>query len=137
MFPLPLEEVGYNSEADGSILHFALIGMAIRATTGVEIVRQLLESRLADESFLKTNKKGETPLLLAVKLKCPTKIFKEILKKSSKMIIDRGDRFGSSPLHYAVFTHSVEKTKLLLNKAANVDVKTNYRTILVVKHRFM
>ena len=59
------------------------------------------------------NERKETPLHLAVKLKCPRKTFEKILMKSLRVIND-GDL--STALHYAIEAHSKKKTMLLLNK---------------------
>ena len=75
---------------------------------------------------------GETPLHIAAKLNCPAKILKQILTKfffenfphETLTLINQGDKYGLTPLHYAIYTHSKKKTKLLLDNKASVDLVT-------------
>ena len=110
---LAFEGVDYKGQNDmgDTALHLALYGMD-NTNKKTNVIEQLLDK---DCDVVAVNERKETPLHLAVKLKCPRKTFKKILIKSLRVIND-GDLYGSTALHYAIEAHSKKNTMLLLNK---------------------
>ncbi|XP_046457486.1 uncharacterized protein LOC124204457 isoform X1 [Daphnia pulex] len=90
-----------------------------------EKLRQLLEEH--PDSVNAANSFGETPLHLAAKLSnCTTDTLKMLLDKVNNLeFVNKVDNYGYTPLHWAFYTRSLEKIKMLIKKGANIEIHVN------------
>ncbi|EFX63074.1 hypothetical protein DAPPUDRAFT_335973, partial [Daphnia pulex] len=82
---------------------------------------------ITEESVNAVNSLGETPLHLAAKLSnCTTKTFQKLLDKVNNLeFLNEVDNYGYTALHWAFYTRSLKKIKMLIKKGANIEIHVN------------
>jgi ankyrin repeat protein len=90
-----------------------------------ELAEDIL-NRFENYDVNETNFLGDTPLLLAARLKCGSGLFKKILNRTNSENVNKADEVGNTALHYAIDQKYEFATKELLNhNNVNVNVITN------------
>ncbi|XP_046648232.1 serine/threonine-protein phosphatase 6 regulatory ankyrin repeat subunit B-like [Daphnia pulicaria] len=85
------------------------------------IVKRILSENYANS----VNSLGEIPLHIAAKSKGKIGLFKKILNQTKSESVDKVDKDGFTPLHWAIFVNPLrsDKIKLLLDKGANINAQ--------------
>ncbi|EFX78135.1 hypothetical protein DAPPUDRAFT_320614 [Daphnia pulex] len=111
---LELDYTDVNETGD-TALHLALHGAKW------QIAKRILSENYANS----VNSLGEIPLHIAAKSKGKMGLFKKILNQTKSESVDKVDKDGFTPLHWATFVNPLrnDKIKLLLDKGANINAQ--------------
>jgi ankyrin repeat protein len=85
-----------------------------------------IAKRIVSENYANSvNSLGEIPLHIAAKSKGKIGLFKKILNQTKSESVDKVDKDGFTPLHWAIFVNPLrnDKIKLLLDKGANINAQ--------------